>query len=516
MFERLRAAMRSAAKKPVAFPPSSDLRLPTRLSVGLFGAPSDRQTSAAAALGRAIRTDALARWPEILCDDETLETIWLPREPRRADCDFILLTDADQHGEAEALVGSGLDCAFVGLRSMVDGEQAVLYGVARDDEDRPRLTEQDGEEAIHAVAARLFRPPAVGRGGERLLELLEEGPPRPGRRVEYNFLLRLLGPRAGPPARPSPEPWSDAERFFAGDETTAAEYSRLRRVYDYANGHAVYYGDSWRSIGVTRSGLLLAPTVLSGAIGILAPHLSSLTALAQVVILMCIFFDRRRAGRERWQDKWFDYRDVAERLRCLRYVWLCDAIDDAPDLHAKANWTSWYVARTARSLTRRPLEAAACAEIWEHLLEAEIRPQIAYHRGVVRRFYALDMKLRLLARGILLFSAGIGCLFVILGFVRFGLGGVPWPVLTGLGLTFAPAIVANLNGFRGEFDLVRQGERSARAAAGLSRIVRESSTRPPTPAMLRRVAADAAHIMIGDATVWRNTLELRAARLKRR
>jgi hypothetical protein len=509
MFERAFHALRRAEKKRSAAA-AIDMRAPAALAIGVVssGEPSGEEIRLAVAFGRAVQRSALELWPDLLRGDEAVQAVAF-RPDAAGSYDFLIFFgEADDLEESFHGVRPPLFCA-----RLASGAPPSLYRFEYDDE--PSLVEHTNENPIEVLAASVFRPPLSGRGAARVRDFVAEGAPGRRRRFEYNLLLRLLGPREGRAAQQRPDPWLSVERL-APDGDMARELEHLRGVHDYADAHAVAYGDAWRSTVVSRSTLLLAPTIVSGAIGVAAPHFSNLTALAQLLIIARIFLDRRRAARERWQEKWIDYRELAERLRCLRYLTLCGVYGGVSDSAAEASWVSWYADRVERSMTKTLASEIDCQALLTHLVDAEIKDQIAYHRGVVRRFCGLDLRLRRISRGILVGSAAAGGAILVYGLIRYGFKGTPWPALMGLGLIVAPALVADLNGFRGEFDLVRQGERSARAAAGLSRLARNAVAGPVTPRALRRAAAAAARLMIGDTARWRSALELRAARLKRR
>ncbi|MFI5016258.1 MAG: hypothetical protein ACHQAY_28320, partial [Hyphomicrobiales bacterium] len=307
----------------------------------------------------------------------------------------------------------------------------------------------------------------------------------------------------------------------------AAWLSLLKHYYEIADGHALYYGERWRSTLVTRSFLLLISIVVLGLIGMLNEDLGLVTIPLQVLIVGFIFVDRLRAVQGDWQRRWLEYRQLAERLRCLRYLRLAGVADAEDALRLAASWPVWYATRLARMLGPCAAPAPSQARaVLDHLLQAEIGEQIDYHRGAIRRFTAIDARTRIMARVMLGLTVAIGAAIFVLSINNLSL--LSWSGVASLGLSAAPAVVTGLNAFRAEFDLVRLTERSTRLARGLWRLERAASERAEIeeaaeegaaaetmPALDRTVARRAASLMLEEVSQWRFVLEARTERLRR-
>lgn len=420
----------------------------------------------------------------------------------------------DDVAATEAIHRALVDGVPVIRLSAGDADGVRLY-VAPDDDLRLGLS-RSALGDIPATAqdlARLLLEPPIPSERRRLLGFLAEGAPKRAGRFEYDLILSVFGPGSGNIPDAPPDGWQ-ALGEIAGP-SNRGWLERLKQAHDYANGHAVAYGEKWRSAIVMRSFVLLLPIVVSGLLGVLAPSLTLITIPLQLAITALLFFDRRRAARGHWREKWIAYRNLSERLRCLRFLLAAGAGDLRPDEGGRRSWVDWYAWRTECALGTVDTGAISSEALLKHLTEVEIRSQVLYHRGAVRRFTSLDKKLRRLARGLLLGAAGLGALAFAYGALRSGISGIPWLALTSLGLTVAPSLVAGINAFRAELDIVRQAERSVRARRELARLARAASARTPSPDLARVVALRAAAIMSHEVTNWRSTLETRAARLKR-
>ncbi|SED90754.1 hypothetical protein SAMN05519104_4714 [Rhizobiales bacterium GAS188] len=447
------------------------------------------------------------------------------------DCDCLLLVDAGAADDAHAVdLDPRSRRALARERPVIlalpRGGSAPLLLVPLPDEfgldaQRPIAASRETP-TPQILAALLLAPPARHGARTHLAAYLEEGPPRASSRAEYDLLMRVLGPPSRRRRAPAPEPWDSACAIL---RDSAGWVTQLKRHHDIADGHALHYGEKWRSALVTRSFLLLISIVVLGLIGMLNQDLSLVTMPLQAVTAGFIFFDRWRALRGEWQRRWLEYRVLAERLRCLRYLRLAGVADAEGAAKRPTDWTAWYATRIARLIgpcaAGDPAQADA---VLNHLLRAEMAEQIDYHRSAIRRFTALDLRIRGTARALLALTVTTGALMFAVSFQYPHF--LSWSGIASLGLSAAPAIVTGLNAFRAEFDLMRLTERSARILSGLSRLSRAARARSQpgaagggqaaTLGLDQAVARRAAALMLDEVAQWRFVLEARSARLKRR
>jgi hypothetical protein len=395
-------------------------------------------------------------------------------------------------------------------------DETSLTGVERPGAGHEPLT-------ARALADHILAPPQERRERDHLARYLREGPARQSSRFEYDLLMRALGPRdrpAGVTNQAAPgEDWTSAAAIA---KPHGGWVKLLEGLHAIADGQASFYGEKYRSAAVTRSFLLLASTIVLAFVGMLREDLGLYTIAGQTIIAAFIFVDRRQAARGDWQRKWLEYRLLAQRLRCLRYLRLA-GVAEAPGSSAQGGgWTDWYARRVARMLgpCAAP-DSGSAAAVLAHLLDTEIGEQIAYHREAVRRFAALDARTRLAGRW-LLGAAVLAGLMMFTASFAFP-AKVSWPGIAGLALSAIPAIAAGLTAFRAEFDLVRLMERSLRIRRGLLRLSRlaKEEARNLAPcstdvlALDKALARRAAALMLDEVSQWRFVLEARAARVKR-
>jgi hypothetical protein len=280
----------------------------------------------------------------------------------------------------------------------------------------------------------------------------------------------------------------------------------MHAAHTRADALALAFGKRWRSTLVARSLLLLLASVCSGLIGALFPRLSVVTIPIQAAVTVLIFIDGRRAARNRWREKWIEYRRLAEALRAERFLALCGV---APARASGSDWVDWMAHRAARAAA--PFDVlgdAAAPAVIAHLTGVEIGEQIAYHRDAFRRFRRLDYRIRRAAVIAL-------CAFVALGAALGALALAPYQVIPvsfasaiGLAFTAAPMLYATLNSVRRDLDVIRQAARSAEIAAGLKRLARAIASAPATAEVGSAAGLRAAEIMRNDVSSWHGVIKV--------
>jgi hypothetical protein len=231
--------------------------------------------------------------------------------------------------------------------------------------------------------------------------------------------------------------------------------------------------------------------------------MGELTCVATVVIYLL------DASRRQWHRRWFEAREVAERLRVAQPFWRLGIWPHNPAAYQPA-WTGWY---TRGILRDQPVFSgdlgtslpAAKAVLWD-----VIDGQIDYHRRTIADLEHLDRYLTIM---------GISCLAVtVVGASIFFIGGVfmyEWEmprhaeaVITALAV-FLPALATAAYGIRllGDFeDTVRRSRHTLQSLEPLSRSLEGSIEDLAELRTCARLAADA---MLADVESWRVAVESR-------
>jgi hypothetical protein len=343
-------------------------------------------------------------------------------------------------------------------------------------------------------------------------------------RYEYSALLKIFGPghsKIGHLSFDDESAWKRAtETAVLCDPNWAWKLdvvSGLARQFDELASH---FGALYRSS--TTSGFFLAIVVslFSGVVGVLFPSYSAITLSVQAVVGALIFVDRWINSNQRWQERWLTYRCIAERLKTLRFLQvfgLCSQFDTSRLQSTGPNTTDWFVRRTSRSLGLADgrISSETIASAFEQLADYEVKSQIIYHKIAYRRFGYMDRRLSVSA-GIALL--GIVAMAIAPKFSPYAGPGVDNSVraISGVMLAMLPAALAAFNGIRADADLIRLTERSAWAAAFLSKLKRTIATTDHTYDHYEGLAQQAASFMAAELNEWQTVLESRRLRLSRR
>ena len=203
---------------------------------------------------------------------------------------------------------------------------------------------------------------------------------------------------------------------------------RARNIIDAL---AVQYGRKFRSSAVSQYLVVILGAWISGVIGLLIPSLSAATIAIQLLANVLVLGDAAFRARHRWQERWLDYRVVAERLRWLGFrnaFGLGGGRQMRAGLQRQKSWIDWYIRRTAHALgpPQGKIDAASIAAAADHLSEIEIPDQIEYHRGTFRQLGLLERRLFFGAHAALVASLGVAVVLAIAAVRAGSLEAVGW------------------------------------------------------------------------------------------
>ncbi len=421
--------------------------------------------------------------------------------------------------------------AAMGLPTIViDPKEPAVPAILEAPDDQnlapSQVTELDRKaisDDLTGLVEQIIGPPPDTPGRQALRDLLTEEPHRASWRFEYRILMSWLAKESGKKKAPSTGDVMTeaiADSSDTGSFANTAEFRFLRRRQHFIDDLAVTYGDLFRSSSVSAYLLVIAGALASGIIWLVLPWLSTTAIAIQAIVNGLVLLDTAFSTRGRWQERWLEYRMVAQRLR-----WICLlhplGLSVAKPVLVRAgrtdkdSWVNWYVNRSARSLgLPTGFTGAAYLRSATGELQDYIRQQSSYHHLSLRRLGLLEARLSLIAHGALITSivvaAGLG-----VEIVRAGSESVEWKPVAVLLLTILPATTTAMNGLRAEMDLDRLIERSAQTAVLLARINRALSAAPITYDRLAVAASQSSAIMDSEISEWRFVLESRRARVGR-
>jgi hypothetical protein len=434
-------------------------------------------------------------------------------------------------GRAHGRAGTGdvvQDAVTKGVPIIVIDPQSpaapgILAAAAIDDVEPPvagdlarRPLPADLSDFLHGIVG----PPSRRAQRRAFTDLIAEAPQSRQWRVEYSLLLKTLAPRPGA-ARKRSVAAAKAARSAAAVSRVALPNAKRLEAIDGArktiDALAVEYGQKFRSSAVSAYLVVILGAWVSGVLGLLIPALSSASIAVQLVANALVIVDTAFRGRRRWQERWLDYRVVAERLRWLRFrhaFGLGGGRGMRSGLQRHKSWIDWYIRRIGRALgpPQGKVDDASIAAAVDYLSEVEIPDQIDYHRGTFRQLGLLERRLFFGAHAALLASLGVAVVLAISA-VRVGsLDKVSWREFAIVLLAILPATMTSLNGLRVDADLGRLVERSAQTMALLFRVRRSILASPRhydhVAANMQRLAS----IMMTELEEWRFVIESRRAR----
>jgi hypothetical protein len=257
--------------------------------------------------------------------------------------------------------------------------------------------------------------------------------------------------------------------------------------------------------------------VCNFCIGALAAGLISLSIIlnnwhhwfvgAELVFVLGVAFSTFWAVHKKWHRRWFEAREVAERLRVAETFWML-GVWPHNLTPAQPSWSGWY----ARAILRaQPLFSGDLAELLasaRQTLAALVEDQRRYHAVNAARLARLDRGLELAGMFFLGLSVANGLLFLYAK-LRAWPDLEEWSTFTLAAAIVLPAIAAAIYGVRlfGDFeDIVRRSRRTGLALLALQPLLDKDSGDLLT---LRARAGQAATAMLSDLEAWRVAVESR-------
>ncbi len=260
-----------------------------------------------------------------------------------------------------------------------------------------------------------------------------------------------------------------------------------------------------------------ALAVACAAISIVRHDWKPVLVVIEILLIVAVVLNTWLGLKRQWHRRWFEGRELAERLRVALLLWVVGLRPVAP-AGAEPTWTGWYARAVVRAeglrhgrLDGDGLKAAQAA------VSGLLNDQCGYHAATTGRMHRLEHRLE---------RAGLTC-FVLTILVALAYLAVKLPDLTGggeghgesfadsIGIIVAaltaglPALATATYGIRVIGDFAGISRRSERTRHGLERIVRRIEGKEPDLHHLRAHVRAAADAMLGDVAGWRLSAESR-------
>ncbi len=267
---------------------------------------------------------------------------------------------------------------------------------------------------------------------------------------------------------------------------------RLRARWIGADNLAVHYAHRFRSAFIWNF-TLAALAVFVGLLILFCKDsllLKAVLVIFELALIGIILRTTWRGRKGQWQDRWLDYRSLAEALRPARLPVLIGSSPARPGGSVGATageaWIAWYVRAALREIA--PPTALLGGEVLRQglrvALKEEIEGQIAYHQANVENLTKLEERLEKGALCALYLTFASGALFLVLylfylaGWCEFAKGYKP--MATFLGATL-PVCGAAIFGIRATADFRTAISQSKRMEGELRRLQEQFEKHLATP-----------------------------------
>jgi hypothetical protein len=213
------------------------------------------------------------------------------------------------------------------------------------------------------------------------------------------------------------------------------------------------------------------------------------------------------AVHKRWHRRWFEAREVAERLRVAETFWML-GVWPHNLTPAQPAWSGWYARAVLRA---QPLFSGDLAELLadaRKTLATLVEDQRAYHADNSKKLARRDRSLELGGLFFLGLSVANGIVFLVAKWDAWTV----LPKLSAYNLALAialPAAAAAIYGIRlfGDYeDIVRRSQRTGKALLALQPLLDKDTDDLLT---LRARAGQSATAMLSDLEAWRVAVESR-------
>ena len=398
-----------------------------------------------------------------------------------------------------------------------------------------------------------------------MASFLGESWPGPSRWITYDFFRRWIEGSPGRRAIPAEtkDDYSGRWEPFGRDGPEAGDLARrvadiLRPRYAWADALAVDYSHRYRT-AYFNTYLLGAAAVLIALTSLLfrewIPALSWQLLLKAALVIVELLVIRRIVGyvrsgrRERWQEKWLEYRTLAELLfnaRFLAYLGEHGRAHHPGNLEpASSAWFLWYLRATIREigLPNARLEGTYQRVLLDAMDKHVIADEIAWHRQNATTLHRMHAFLHDLGDSCFAWTARVLIGFLTLWLIWVGLSACNWagdlfpradggssPAANGLGAfaasweppvgyllqwlkdvvtffaAFLPALAAALAGIRETGDFRKVSARSTKTSADLLELQQQAARARSNLALAQTgdILLSTARVLTEDLAAWQS------------
>lgn len=379
----------------------------------------------------------------------------------------------------------------------------------------------DQGELTEALSAILLPPNEAGEHSA-LDAFLAEREELLLRRIEYPILLAVTGVAKLKPSAWRKDPYlpatrSDWQRFdsYWQGHIPPDRFGLLEHGYAWVDNLANRFAQSFRSghvVNFAFSALAVALALLGYLIG---GKVKIAFVIGELLLIAAIVANTRVGHAESWQQRWLDYRQLAERLRPMRSLRLL-AVARPPAVSATSRtgnrrWIDWYAGCIWRQLAmpQGRIDKGQLSRLTDLLIKEEVGPEIAYHHRNSHRMQHVNHALHQFGSVCFITTVLLCVGFLVSSMVLDAETAKKTAIFFTVATATLPAFGTAAYGLRVQGDFAGSSARSAATADALQELVTELGTHPS----LARTAAignAAAAIMLVDLAEWRLTYQQRA------
>lgn len=377
-------------------------------------------------------------------------------------------------------------------------------------------------DSVTAALKAFMLPPDDPEERRALRTFLEEREQLLIRRIEYPLLLAVTGAQ---PLRASAwrkDPYlaatrSDWARFDAvrADHLEPERYRMLEEGYAWADNLANRFAQFFRSghvVNFTFSALAVALALFGFLFG---GQVKTVFVCLELLLIAAIVANTRQGRAEAWQQRWLDYRQLAERLRPMRTLKLL-AVARPPAVSGSSRtgnrrWLDWYAGAVWRQLglPGGRIDQPALDRLVDLLKREELEPEMSYHRRNAHRMAHVNHRLHQFG-SLCFLSTVVLCIgFLMSSAILDADVAKKTAIFFTVATATLPAFGTAAYGLRVQGDFAGSSARSAATADALAQLVDELE-RGPNLARTAAIGNAASAVMLVDLAEWRLTYQQRA------
>jgi hypothetical protein len=459
----------------------------------------------------------------VLSQADILLAVWDGKPPRGRGGTAQMVAEAvrqripiihvDANGESEPRI-LGDDELFVAVDAAEDftpialdsGLAKLIDDLVRPPAEVPRKGEQRG--LIERCA------PAWSSETDALKEFLGNHFRQRNLRPEFPIMLAMAGVRKCRPTDYRPNtPAELADGYMALSQSASdcdpCAAKILAEAYGWADVIGIRFAQVFRSAVVANFTLAACTIILAASSVAFAPEKKIIFVAAELILIGLILFNTVRGWWIGWHRRWFEAREVAERLRTALALWAL-GIRPAAFFGQEPTWTGWYARAIVRSQGMRDARQNPDWLAEAHsTLQKVLDDQCAYHGKSAEQMGKLERRLEL--SGLILFGVTFLLALAFLAYLlKSSAPHGPNIVIVTAFSASLPALASALYAIRIIGDFGGIARRSERTLVALKTLRKAAERDADDLRALRVHARAAAEVMLGDVASWRLATESRA------